>query len=81
MIVPRPARFGFWPASLFVLVACATRAVPDRFPEAAAVSPTAGLPKPAEVTRALREDPGAADLPDAGSRPPAHQHGGHHHAH
>jgi hypothetical protein len=94
MIVPRPAPPGrcsarvrtralrlLWPASFLLLAACATRAVPDRFPESAAASPAAAVPKPAEVTRSLRDDPGAADLAASDASAPAHQHGGHPHAH
>jgi hypothetical protein len=83
MIVPRPVSPGhaLWPACFLLLAACATRAVPDHFPQRSALSPAASVPKPAAVTRTLSDDPGAAAGPgDADSAPHAH-HGGHHHAH
>jgi hypothetical protein len=76
-----PARVGrFVLAAGCLLGACATRSVPNHWPAGAAASADAPSPRSASVTRALEGEPGAElEGGDAGSAPPAGQHGAHDH--
>ena len=78
---PAPARRLVWSFALS-LTACATRAVPHHYPKTSPASPDAALPVAADVTSALRDDPGtSAGSQVAPAAPPPAQHGDHHHAH
>jgi hypothetical protein len=93
MFVPRPALPGSFIWLLFalgyagvpLLCACATRAVPQHYADTSAASREASAPVAADVTSALRDEPGAHDAQRLGGehREPAAPsgHGGHHHGH
>lgn len=76
---------------LLLLVGCATREVPTRYPESSPASPAAGAAAPLAVTRALDEEPPLPGsegtdwkgLRDGTPQVPSHEahehHGGHSH--
>lgn len=78
---------GLLLAALTVSSGCASRRVPQHFPEQAAASPAARAAPPARVTQALAADlplpgePGAEALDPhpQGAAAPQSQHGAHHH--